>query len=268
MRSTASFVLLVGVLIGAAASSADAQRKKPTETEIAQARKHFETAEQAKERGEYQTAAREYLLAYERLPEPEFLYNAGEVYRLAGDKQRALSHYRKYLELDPQGRGAASARVASEELGREIAADEEAARRRAAAEEARRKAEAERAAAAEDPPVVARPGRGLRIGGVATAGAGAAAIGLGVVFGLKASGINDEAAGWDAFDPARFADGEAAERNMLIFYGAGAALVVAGGVLYYLGHRAGSQTAETKAGVAFAPSLAPGAVTIAAVGRF
>lgn len=79
-----------------------------------------------------------------------------------------------------------------------------------------------------------------------TGGAGLVALGVGVVFGLHARSISDETAGWDTFDPARFDQGKAAERNMFILTGVGGAALVTGGVLYYLGRRAGA-TAESSA---------------------
>jgi len=101
-----------------------------------------------------------------------------------------------------------------------------------------------------------------------TAGAGVAALGAGVLFGLKARSIDDEARGWDVFDPDRFADGEAAERNMFIAYGVGGALVVTGGVLYYLGHKAGRRASDSAPQVTFAPSVTPTAVLLGASGDF
>jgi tetratricopeptide (TPR) repeat protein len=257
-------VLLQATLLCAPAR---AQTRKPTDRELAEARQHFEKAEAAKARGEFRTAAVEYLAAYEKFQEPEFFFNVGEVYRLGGDKRQSLEYYRKYLELDPRGRGAVAARAAVDELSRELAAEEDAARRAAEAAAARR-AQSTPAPPAPPPAPVRdepRPGRGLRIAGLVTAGAGLAAVGAGVFFGLRASGIEDEAADWDTFDAGRFDEGEAAERNMWIAYGVGAALVATGGLLYVLGARPGARDAPQ---VRLAPVVTPSAVGLAAAGRF
>jgi len=109
-------------------------------------------------------------------------------------------------------------------------------------------------------------GRGLRIAGIATAGAGLAPIGLGVFFGLKAKRISDEIDRASTVDPDRYAEGEAAERNMFIAYGIGASAIVTGGILYYLGHRAAESATEPS--ITFAPSVTPTGIAFGAVGRF
>jgi tetratricopeptide (TPR) repeat protein len=142
-------LLTIGSLAtSVAAQPAAAPGKQPTQQELAGARAHFKAAEAAKARGDYKTAATEYLAAHDLFPDPEFFFDAGEVYRLAGDEPDALTYYQKYLDLEPSGRGAAAARVAVDELRRSIAARQGAARRAAddearhnAAEDARRKAD-------------------------------------------------------------------------------------------------------------------------------
>lgn len=262
------------VLTGLGRDALAERAKRPSKKELAAARKHFQAAEAAKSRGEYPTAASEYLAAYELFPEPEFLFNVGEVYRLGGDEQNALLHYQRYLELDPDGRGAAAARAASEELRRSLAAREAVApppEKEPPPPATAPPPPVERPAIAAPPPVRdeaprRRPGRGLKIAGLATAGAGVAALAAGVVFGLKARSISDEAGDWDTFDPDRYDQGEAAERNMLIFGAAGAAAVITGGVLFYLGHRAGSR-ADDRA-ITVAPSVGARDLGVVASGRF
>jgi len=278
MRIACLFVL-------ALAGSVAAQPKaKPTPKQLEEARAHFKAAEAAKAKGDFKTAAVEYLAAYERFEDPEFFFNVAEVYRLANDEQTALTYYTKYLELDPNGRGAATARTAVDALRRSIAAKEDAAKH--AAEEAAKQQAAEaaqkqqadparqtapvaQAAPAPEPvdsAVPESPGRSMRIAGLATAGAGAVALGVGVVFGLKAQAISKEAAEWDQFDQQRFNEGKSAETTMFILTGVGGAAVVAGGVLYFLGYRAGKTTnADT---VTFLPTLGAGHAGFAATGRF
>jgi tetratricopeptide (TPR) repeat protein len=264
--------------------------KKPSQKDLDDARKHFEAAEKAKAKGDFKTAAVEYLAAYELFQEPEFFYDVAEVYKMAGDDEQALTYYEKYLELDPTGRGAAAARTAADELRRSIAAkadaakraaDEAAAKQKAADDAARQKAAADEAAkqkaladaAAKQkdaetpaPATSASPGRGLRIGGMVSGGAGIVSLGVGIVFGAKASSISKDLSNADTFDQAKYDEGKAANRNMYIFTGVGAAALVAGGVLYYLGHKQGEQPAPTD--VTIAPVLTPSGVALTATGRF
>jgi tetratricopeptide (TPR) repeat protein len=110
-------------------AAARGHSKQPTPKELDEARAHFKAAEAAKAGGEYQTAAVEYLAAYQLFEEPEFFFDTAEVYRLGGDEQNALTYYEKYLEIDPGGRGAAIARSSADQLRRQIATRQDTARR-------------------------------------------------------------------------------------------------------------------------------------------
>jgi tetratricopeptide (TPR) repeat protein len=245
-------------------------QSKPTRAQQKAARAHFKTAEEAKALGDYQAAAREYLAAHDEYAHPELLYNAGEMFRLAGDKEKALEQLKTYVALDPQGRGADAARASIAELEAAIAAEQAEAERRA-------REEAARAAAAAAPPPpppevvrapvepAPRPGSRLRIAGVAAGAAGAAAIGASVFFGLRARSLADQASRADVYDPDLDDRGESAERAMLISAGVGAAALATGAVLYVLGRRAGAD--ETPA-LAIIPSLGPSSFGLGASVRF
>jgi hypothetical protein len=121
----------------------------------------------------------------------------------------------------------------------------------------------------------AAPGRRLRIAGLVSAGVGVALIAGGVAFGLKARSAKNDLGGlevWDAdFYASRKSDGEAAERNMFILVGAGAAAVIGGGVAYLLGARAageGSRSPAVGAALTAAFAWTPGGLTLGATGRF
>jgi tetratricopeptide (TPR) repeat protein len=248
-------------------------KKQPTQQQLAKARAHFEAAEAAKSRHDYQTAALEYLAAYELFQDPEFFYNVAEVYRLAGDEDNALAYYDKYLQLDPSGRGAPAARSHADKLRRSIAARRDALARAAEDQEARREEDRRRIAAATLPPEPAapteQPGRQLRIAGIATGAGGVVSLAVGVVFGFKMKSIEDEIANDPVYTPSRYDDGRAAERNMYLFTGVGVAGIVTGGVLYYLGRRA-AQTAERGTGpaVTLGPVVGPSQIAVTAAGRF
>jgi tetratricopeptide (TPR) repeat protein len=96
---------------------------------------------------------------------------------------------------------------------------------------------------------------GKRIAGLTLGGLGLVGIGAGVIFGLKAKGISDDLSEPGAtFDPQKVDDGEAANRNMFIGYGVGAALLVTGVVLYVMG---GKSNAESSTAVSLTPTVAP-----------
>ncbi|HTJ41765.1 MAG TPA: hypothetical protein VL463_06695 [Kofleriaceae bacterium] len=278
------FVLALAILLCAPAALAQTPAKKPpSQKQLDQARAHFKAAEAAKAKKDFQTAAVEYLAAYELFEDPEFFFDTAEVYKLAGDEPNALTYYEKYLELDPTGRGAAAAKAAADELRRSIAAKQDAARKAAdeaaakkAADDAAAKKAADDAAALkkqqDEQQVVApvpspsSPGKGLRVAGLATGAVGVVSLGVGIAFGAKASSISDELSKADTFDQARYQEGKDANRNMYVFTGVGAAALVAGGVLYYLGSHA---TADGEApAVTFAPMIDSQQITFTAAGRF
>jgi hypothetical protein len=118
------------------------------------------------------------------------------------------------------------------------------------------------------------PGRGLRIGGLVVAGLGIVAAGLGIKYGLDASDASDRSkqvvadaqrtGSWEG-NVSRLHDAQSqadsAERNMWILYGVGGAMLVTGGVLYYLGHRR-STASERRVDVV------PGIASMTLRGRF
>jgi hypothetical protein len=95
--------------------------------------------------------------------------------------------------------------------------------------------------AAEDLSVQAAPaargssGKTLRIAGLAAGGVGVVGIAAGVYFGVRAKSLADQVSG--RFVTADDEAGKAANRNMFIGYGIGAAGLITGGILYYLGSR-------------------------------
>jgi len=253
---------VIAVVVLALAGSASAGG--PSKQVLEQAKEHFKAGKAAQDAGRYEDAAREYRAAYELSQIPDLLFNLGQAYRLAGDARTAVDFYRKYLDAAPGGRGAADAQAFIVTLSRELEAEDAAARKKAEAEAAaaRKKAEAEAAARkkAEDEAArraAARPakddtrtttttrrkpgaGRGLRIAGLVTAGGGVVLTGVGVYFALRSQSLSDQQGG--TFDPELIDEGKAANRNAYLFTGVGAAAVIGGGVLWYLGHRAGKQT--------------------------
>src|SRR5262245_19564684 len=84
---------------------------------LARARAHSQAGNAFLAAHEYGRAIAEYEAAYALIMRPMLLYNLGSAFRRRGeetgsvaDKLQALEHYRKYLEAEPDGRGARYAR--------------------------------------------------------------------------------------------------------------------------------------------------------------
>ena len=127
----------------------------------------------------------------------------------------------------------------------------------------------------------ARPGRVLRIAGMATAGAGVIAIAVGIKYGLDARRISKDLSDHDESAPdggmwteailAKQAVGKRAEKRMFIGTGLGAAFIAGGAVLYYLGHKARADAEESAGdaeGISAAPVIDVDSFGFAVSGRF
>jgi len=269
--------VLVSAIVLATSSLARSAPPPVSARARVQARVHFDRAEAAKARRDYDAAATEYLAAYDQYPQPELIYDAAEMARLADHKQQALDYFQRYLALDGDGRGAAAARASIEALTAAITAERDAARRDSAppatppplmppptadhaAGIASTPAPSESRDAAE-----ADHGRTQRLAGLATGGAGVLAIGAGVLFGFHARHLASQANHATVYDPDLDARGDAANRNMWIAYGVGGLALTGGAILYYLGSHA-DRADEPR--VTIVPALAPSSLAITASGRF
>ncbi len=96
MRIRLGFVFLI---LAAALARPAVATEPPSPSE--QARKHFEEGTKAFNLGEFQRAVTEYKAAYNAKPDPVFLYNIAQAYRLANDLTNALFFYRSFLRNAP-----------------------------------------------------------------------------------------------------------------------------------------------------------------------
>jgi membrane protein involved in colicin uptake len=228
------------------------------------AKKHFAAGKKHHDASEWDAAVAEYLAAYQLDPNPAFLFNLGQVYRLKGDRAKAVEYYGRYLEAAPSAKGSDEARTYATKLKAELDAEAAAAREKAeaearrAAEEAQQAAQRERAAEeaqrqkleaervdaerARAAAAAQRQGaeRKLRIAGIASAAAGAVAIGLGVKFGLDAQSREREVSNppmnqWTTQLDQAVDDGQTKALAMGVCVALGGVLVAAGGVLLGLG---------------------------------
>lgn len=63
---------------------------------------HVRKATAAFNLGKYDDAAKEYEAAYEQTLDPNLLFNIGQAYRLAGDRDKAITAYRSFIRSSPQ----------------------------------------------------------------------------------------------------------------------------------------------------------------------
>jgi tetratricopeptide (TPR) repeat protein len=73
----------------------------PPEDAVQLAKLHFALGRTHVKRKEYDAAIREFWTGYQLMPSPMFLYNIGQVARLAGENQKALDAFERYVASDP-----------------------------------------------------------------------------------------------------------------------------------------------------------------------
>jgi tetratricopeptide (TPR) repeat protein len=83
------------------------------QAQTGEAREHYRRGTAAYNLGKYAEAAHEYELSYEATLDPALLFNVAQAYRLAGDRNKALTAYRSYVRSAPEGdkRELAEARI-------------------------------------------------------------------------------------------------------------------------------------------------------------
>jgi hypothetical protein len=112
------------------------------------------------------------------------------------------------------------------------------------------------------------PGRGLRIGGITAAAVGVAGIATGVILNLKANSLAKDLNDANGSSTTLYSRSKESSRSTYqtlgwVAYGAGAACLVGGAALYWLGYNQGQ-----KAQVAFVPEVGAGHVGAALQGAF
>jgi len=273
-------VLALAGVVCALVATAAADDTTPSAEDMEKAREHYAKGKAHHDAGEYDQAAVEYEKSYELSRSPVLLYNLAQVERLGGHPEKALAHYKRYLELQPDGQGAQIAR----EFMEAITADLDQAKKTGAPPEVvEPDKDPDKAQPIEpDPIIIVLPpadprdersgGRGKikRISGLVVGGVGLVSIGLGVKFGVDARSRADDVAQlsgmWDPADEDIWDDGEAAERKAIIFASVGGAAVVGGAVLYLLGSRDAKKPAESR--VAATPAVGRDSVGLALTGHF
>jgi hypothetical protein len=222
-----------------------------------------------------------YKQAYCLIPEPALVYNIGTAYQEGNQAAEALSYFRMYLKVAPQGDLVADAKTSIKTLTPQAPKGSNAIATISCEKPTPPKPAPvciDGAAPIDNvcPPtscpsgtelrgnacvasevlapgsgttegtVSAGPSRKLFYAGIGTAGAGAVALGVGIYFGVKAQNASDALSnnmgGWTPALLAKYQEGEDAERNQIIFTIVGGAAVAGGAVMIVLGLRKPSDT--------------------------
>ena len=258
---------------------------------------------QSKARATYLKAAKAYREAYSTLEMPALLVPLAQIYKARGERAFALRTFKKYIELKPDGPLVDDAQRAIADLETELAEAKAAGQEEPAGEPSidptdiigpepepvvEEPEEPEEPAGdgdgtadeGEQPldlktrPPRARPGRLFKWSGIGAAAVGAALVGTGIGFGVSAQSVADQLSanddGWTAEDRELIATGESRETSMYIFTSVGAAFLVGGAALFYLGMRADQRASGDQAekNAFLTPSITPDGATLTVTGRF
>jgi tetratricopeptide (TPR) repeat protein len=277
-----SCIVAVAALIGFAPFALAQSRSKQS------AEGHYKKGMTAYSLGHFPTAIEEFEKAYEIKPEPIFLYNIAQSHRQNGNPQQAVFFYRRYLDADPNAKNRPAVEKRIGEMESQLNAGKERDVAKATAIEPARAtpvlAPAAVITAPEPAPVVAppppvvlrepvapgpetRPGRGLRITGIALASVGAAALVGGVFLYLHANTLHDQAyppIDQGSYDAGKDDSSNSFRRFAWISWGVGAAALGTGVVLFSLSY--GSRNSQGT--LALTPLLAPGTSGAMVAGRF
>lgn len=250
----------------------------PSAADKTAAKKLVDEGIAAQDAKDYDRAIELYRQAYGIVPHPILLFNIGQCYRLAGRPDHAKTFYERYLERDPKGSQVAAANAALAAIHASTAAGsgpkpvsgEPRSGTPAGTTAPPRTGEGEKAdsaggagatpappqAVASSTPVmegdgshrtdtVGKPGRTLRLTGLALGGAGLVSAAVGIYFTTQVLHWEDAAMLGEASYLEARTKGATAERNQDIAYIVGGALIVGGVVTYWLGHRKGQEVQTT-----------------------
>ena len=265
--------LLIATLSMLVASAAWAQAKPDTKTA---AKEHYARGTSFYDLGRYEDAIKEFEAAYQLKNDPAFLYNLAQSYRQAGNHERAVHFYKTYLRYVPNAKNRA-------DIEDKIKAEEQLVAKGgggtttppATTTPPPSTTTPPPPGTTTPPPSLGAPnpyapptppapatdsGRKFRIAGLATAGAGAVMMVVGIVEWRRAvsasNEIEDAARNNQAFDPAVEDRGKSAETMQWVFYGIGTLALGAGAGLWFYGQHV-TATETTTWRVSLAPTISP-----------
>ena len=240
----------------------------------AEARGHFESGLARYNLKEYKAAIEEFEAAYRLKPDPVFLYNLGQAYRLDDQPDQAIHFYRAYLRDRP----GASNRSEVEERVTQLEAVIAAKKTAATPPDRPLPPDGGGTVTPKTPSIVPTPvesaasvdwsaGRTKRLAGIGVAAGGVAAIGVAAAFSVLAKQASDKLTNGTPgapYDKNLDRQGRTDQNAAIAMYAVGGAAVAAGAVLFGLGWR----DAHRRTAVAIVPSLSPQQVGAYAIVQF
>ncbi|MGE0868534.1 MAG: tol-pal system YbgF family protein [Kofleriaceae bacterium] len=263
MRST----LLMCAALLAVAPSARAQPAPdggaaPAADRKAEAKAHYEKGQNHYNLGEFDQAISEFKAAYNLSSAPGLLFNIAQSYRLKKDYEQASYFYKTFLRLKPDAKNRPDVEARIAEMDKLLAdqkamasspptgtvpPDGETKPAESDKPEDTKPDDQRSAAGSSDAPIVVErradgSGKSLMTAGLATAGAGAALIVTGVVFGKMAKSASDELDAldenmgtWTQAEQDKYDAGKRNNTIALISFIAGGAAVATGATLWVMG---------------------------------
>jgi tetratricopeptide (TPR) repeat protein len=276
MNRKAMRVLLVFLSLALTTAFAGTSQAQGRGKQSAEA--HYQKGMKAYTLGHFPEAIEEFEKAYELRSEPIFLYNIAQSHRQNNKPDRAIFFYRRYLEADPEAKNRPEIEKRIKDMEAQLNAKPEVA-----------PAPAPVAPPMPQPIPVAPPvvpvqpqpvpvtqlqtqpppptstGRGLRIAGITVGAVGVAGVVGGIFLGLHANSLYEEATKpGQTYDKSKDDSSKTFRTLEWVSFGVGAAAIVTGGVLYYLG--ASAKPAHPP--LAIVPLAGPGTGGAALLGRF
>jgi tetratricopeptide (TPR) repeat protein len=297
-RRLSPLAVLGGVML-LCAGTAWAQ-DKPVDPKVA-AKEHYTRGTSFYDLGRYDDAIKEFEAAYQLKNDPAFLYNLAQSYRQAGNHEQAVHFYKTYLRYVPKApnRADIEEKIKTEEQllakgGGATTTSPPANTTPPPGTSTPPPADTTAPPGGNEPTVnvppgstappppyapppvyapppagyappatvtTSDPGRKFRIAGMATAGAGAVMMVLGIVEWRRAVSASHDvetaAMNNESFDPAVQDRGKSAETAQKVFYGLGALAIGAGAGLWFYGQHVTAAAETTTWRVSLAPTLAP-----------
>jgi len=290
-----AFAAVLGAMLLCAGTAGAQSPDKAVDPKVA-AKEHYTRGTSFYDLGRYEDAIKEFEAAYQLKNDPAFLYNLAQSYRQAGNHEQAVHFYKTYLRYVPKApnRADIEEKIKAEEQlaakggGTTTTTPPPVNTTPPPTNTTPPPGNTTPPPGTTEPTVTvppgnatpppgyppppqpgfppattttSDPGKKFRIAGMATAGAGAVMMVVGIIEWRRAVSASNEieqaARNGDQFDPAVEQRGHSAETAQKVFYTLGA-LAIAGGVgLFFYGQHVTAASETTTWRVSFAPTLAP-----------
>jgi tetratricopeptide (TPR) repeat protein len=267
------FVVVMGLALFAQTVSAQTPDPKAQA-----ALEKYEAGKKAYNLGDFDKAIELWKEGYDIKDNSVFLFNLGQAYRQKQDYQKALFFYKAYLRENPNASNKAEVEAKLTDLQNLIKTQQDVTTspptnminpndpNNANNPDGTVKPVKPEATVKIEPPkpVVPTPGKGMRIAGLATAGAGVALLATGVIFSLSASSTAAEledhvnmGGAWSQELSDKEASGKSKGTIGLVTMSLGTVCLVGGGVLYFMGAGKDKAARERHSKLQIIPTVSP-----------